>query len=132
VPAVVLMTAFQHPHPCFLEQVFGDGAIRRQAHQVPQQPMLVLLDETIQQVRVSPAEPSSDRAGLGLHPVREAAGGRVHPSAYTGERPKKTHGDNRHPPTRAAKAQPSSLKIAAKDPEDPLEIPTKGEPGSLQ
>lgn len=25
--AVILMTAFQHPHPCFLEQVFGDGTI---------------------------------------------------------------------------------------------------------
>jgi hypothetical protein len=32
--AVILMTAFQHPHPCFLEQVFGDGTICRQAHKV--------------------------------------------------------------------------------------------------
>src|SRR5215467_12944731 len=32
--AVILMTAFQHPHPCFLEQVFGDGTICRQAHEV--------------------------------------------------------------------------------------------------
>lgn len=53
--AVILMTAF-HPHPCFLEQVFGDGTICRQAHKVTQPSMLVLLDKTVQQVRVSPGE----------------------------------------------------------------------------
>lgn len=86
------MTAFQHPHPCFLEQVFGDGTICRQAHKVTQQSMLVLLDKTVQQVRVSPAKATSDSAGLGLHPVHEVAGGRVHANGYTGEHLKKMHG----------------------------------------
>ena len=92
VPAVILMTAFQHPHPCFLEQVFGDGTICRQAHKVTQPSMLVLLDKTVQQVRVSPAKATSDSAGLGLHPVHEVAGGRVHANGYTGEHLKKMHG----------------------------------------
>src|SRR5579864_5381038 len=91
VPAVILMTAFQYPHPCFLEQVFGDGTICRQAHKVTQQPMLVLLDETVQQVRVSPAKATNDSAGLGLHPVHEVAGGRVHANGYTGEHLEKMH-----------------------------------------
>jgi hypothetical protein len=51
--------------------------------------MLVLLDETVQQVRVSPAKALSDSVGLGLHPVHEVAGGRVHVSWYTGEEGKK-------------------------------------------
>ena len=75
--AVILMTAFQHPHPCFLEQVFGDGTFCRQAHKVTQQSMLVLLDKTVHQVRVSPAKATSDSAGLRLHSLHEVAGGRV-------------------------------------------------------
>src|SRR6266478_5416083 len=54
--------------------------------------MLVLLDETVQQVRVPPAKATSDSAGLGLHPVHEVAGGRVHANGYTGEHLKKMHG----------------------------------------
>jgi len=52
----------------------------------------ILLDETVQQVRVSPAKATSDSAGLGLHPVHEVAGGRVHANGYTGEHLKKMHG----------------------------------------
>src|SRR6476620_3722380 len=48
--------------------------------------MLVLLDKTVQRVRVSPAKATSDGAGLGLHPVR------VHANRYTGEHLKKMHG----------------------------------------
>ena len=74
--AVILMTAFQHPHPCFLEQVFGDGTICRQAHKVTQPSMLVLSDKTVQRgVQVSPAKATSECAGLGLHLVHEVARG---------------------------------------------------------
>ena len=54
--------------------------------------MLVLLDKTIQQVRVSPAKATSDSFGLGLHPVHEVAGGRVHANGYTGEHLERMHG----------------------------------------
>ncbi len=51
--------------------------------------MLVLLDEAVQQVRVVPAKALSDGAGLGLHPVHEVAGGRIHANGYTGKEGKK-------------------------------------------
>ena len=46
----------------------------------------------VQQVRVSPSKAASDSAGLGLHPVQEVAGGRVHANGYTGKHLKKVHG----------------------------------------
>src|SRR6478672_6954420 len=60
--------------------------------------MLVLFDETVQQLRISPAKATSDSAGLGLHPVHEVAGGRVHVSWYTGEHLKKMHNGGGAPP----------------------------------
>ena len=50
VPAVVLVAAFQHADPGFLEKVFRQFPISRQIDQITKKPVLVLLDETIQQV----------------------------------------------------------------------------------
>src|SRR5262249_46134016 len=43
-----------------------------------QQPMLILLDQPIEQVGVAAAQATSDLGILVLHPVRVVAGGRVH------------------------------------------------------
>src|ERR1051326_6830725 len=51
--------------------------------------MLVLLDETVQQVRIPTAKALSDSAVFRLHPVHEVAGGRVHVSGYTTQEGKK-------------------------------------------
>src|SRR5258707_612500 len=89
--AVVLMAAFQHANPGFLEEVLGQFAISRQVNQIPEQPVLILLDETVQQVRIAPAETASNCAGFGFHRIREAIYG-VHATRIYGRGDKKDAG----------------------------------------
>ena len=72
VTAVVLVAAFQHADPCFLEEVLRQFTISRQIDQITKKPVLVLLDETVQQVGITPAEATSNCAGLGFHRIHEA------------------------------------------------------------
>jgi hypothetical protein len=57
VLTVRLMATFQHTNPCFLEEVLRQFTISREVHQITQQPMLILLDETVQQLRIAPRRP---------------------------------------------------------------------------
>src|SRR5260370_33935685 len=90
--AVVLMAAFQHANPGFLEEVLGQFTISRQINQIPEQPVLILLDETVQQVRIAPAETASNCAGIGFHRVREAISYGVHATRIYGRGDKKDAG----------------------------------------
>ncbi len=83
------MAAFHHANPGLLEEVLGQIAIPCQVDQIAQQPMLILLDETVQQVRIAPAKTTSYGAGLGFHRVHEVTSYGVHATGYTGEGGKK-------------------------------------------
>jgi hypothetical protein len=71
VLAVVLMAAFEDSNPGFLEKVFSQLAVSGEVGQIAQQAMLILLDQTVEQIRVATAKTTSDGAGLGLHPIHE-------------------------------------------------------------
>ena len=45
--AVILMAAFQHANPGFLEEVAGEFTISHQGNQISEKPVLILLDETV-------------------------------------------------------------------------------------
>jgi hypothetical protein len=47
--------------------------------------VLVLLDETIEQVRIAPAQTAGNYAGLGIHSIQEVICSGVHATGYTGE-----------------------------------------------
>src|SRR5262249_46959459 len=80
VLAVVLMAAFEDANPRLLEEVFRQLTISREVDQIPKQSVLVLLDETIQQIRIAPAKTASDCAGFGLHAHHEVVCRGVHAS----------------------------------------------------
>src|SRR5580704_12366277 len=92
VLAVVLMAAFEDSNPGFLEKVFGQFAMSGEVSQITQQAMLILLDQTVEQIRIATAKTTSDYAGLGLHPIHEIAGCGVHATGYTGEAGEKMQG----------------------------------------
>src|SRR5438876_10674016 len=72
------MAAFQHANPGFLEEVLGQFTISRKINQIPEQAMLVLLDQAVEQVGMPATQAASDLGVLMLHPGHEIAGGRVH------------------------------------------------------
>jgi len=51
--AVVLAAALQHANPRFLEEVFSKRGIAREKEQITVEPLLVLLDQAVEQVRVA-------------------------------------------------------------------------------
>src|SRR5207253_2453361 len=60
--------------------------------QIAKKPMLILLDETVQQVRVAPAETASNCAGIGFHRIRVAISYGVHATRIYGRGDKKDAG----------------------------------------
>jgi len=50
------MAPFEHSNPGFLEEVFRQLTISREVHQIPKQPVLELLDQTVEQFGVAPAQ----------------------------------------------------------------------------
>ena len=63
--AVVLGAARQHAHPGLLEQVLGHVAIAGEEEQVAQQPVLILHNQAVQQLRIVPAKPLCDLCVFG-------------------------------------------------------------------
>jgi hypothetical protein len=55
--AVVLMAAFEDANPRFLEKIFGALAAGGQIEQIAEQPVLVLLDQLIEEIGVAALEP---------------------------------------------------------------------------
>src|SRR5882762_266779 len=55
--AVVLVPALQHADPGLLKEVFGALAISRYVEQIAEQPVLVLLNETVEQLWVAASQP---------------------------------------------------------------------------
>src|SRR6267378_1571626 len=90
--SIVLMAALQHANPGFLEKVLCQLTISRQVNQITKQPMLILLDETVQQVRIAPAKAASNCAGFGLHAHHEVICGGVHATGIYGRGAKKDAG----------------------------------------
>ena len=86
------MAAFQHANPGFLEEVFRQFAIARQVDQITQKPMLILLDEMVEQVWIAAAEAASNYAGLGFHRIQEAISSGVHATGIYGRGGKKDAG----------------------------------------
>jgi len=89
VLAVVLMAVLQHANPGFLEEVFRQFTIAHQVHQITKQPVLILLDEAVQQVWIAPTKTASNCAGLGLHAHHEVIRCGVHATGSYGRGPEK-------------------------------------------
>ena len=53
VLVVELVAAFEHANPGFLEKVFGQFAASCQVHEIAEQAMLVLFDQTVEQVGIA-------------------------------------------------------------------------------
>lgn len=84
MPTVVLMTTFQHAKPGFLEEVLRQFTISREIYQVTQQLVLILLDETVQRLRIASTKTASNCSGLGFHVDHEEICCGVHAAGYTG------------------------------------------------
>ena len=97
---VELVSAFEDADPGFLEEVFGQFAASGQVHEVAEKAMLVLLDEAIEQVRISTSKSASDLGALLRHRGLEIESSRVHTTGYTGAGGEKTQGDREGGPRR--------------------------------
>ena len=62
--AVVLMAAFEDANPGFLEKIFGALAVRGEVQQVAEEPELILLDQSVEHVRVALLEAASECFGV--------------------------------------------------------------------
>ena len=91
--SVVLMSALQNANPSFLEKIFGGCPVPRQRQQITQQPMLVLLDEAVEQVGIATAEALRDLGLLIHYQVDEITGRCVHTTGNTQEGQEKTQGE---------------------------------------
>ena len=74
--AVVLVPALQHADPGLLKEVFGALAISRYVEQIPEQPVLLLLNETVEQLWVAASQPEGYGLFVVRHQCREQQGGR--------------------------------------------------------
>jgi len=63
--------------------------ISRQVNQIPEQPVLILLDQAVEQVGIPATQAASDLGVLMLHPGHEIAGRRVHATHEYGPAEKK-------------------------------------------
>src|ERR1700688_1762209 len=54
--SVVLMPTLQNTNPRFLEKIFSARAIASDVHEITKQPELILLDQPVQQIRVTPLQ----------------------------------------------------------------------------
>src|SRR5215470_14309835 len=91
VSAIVLTATLENANPCFLEEVLGEVTIPCEAYQIPEQPVLILLDELIQQLGIAPAKTASNGARLGLHTHHEVVQCGDHATGYTGKGAEKMH-----------------------------------------
>jgi hypothetical protein len=84
------MATLQHANPRFLEEVLRQFAVSGEVNEIAKKPMLILLNEAVQQVWIAPAETASNCARLGFHRIHEAVRCGIHATGYTGEEAKKT------------------------------------------
>ena len=61
---------FQHAYPRLLEEVFGQLTVVREVQKVAEQPVLILLDKTVEQLSVATAQAASDFHSF-VHPALE-------------------------------------------------------------
>src|SRR6476619_2761074 len=55
--AVVLVAALQDAYPCFLEKILGALAIASDVKQIAEQPVLILLDQAVEQLGIAASQP---------------------------------------------------------------------------
>src|SRR5208283_1659277 len=72
------MALLQHAQPGLLEQVFGRRPVSGQVQQIAQQPVLILLDQRVEQVRIATPESPSDLGLFGFHRNQRTEGGGDH------------------------------------------------------
>jgi hypothetical protein len=63
----VLMSPFQDVEPGLLENVVGSGPIPRQRQQISDEPVLILPDQPIDNVRIAPAQRPRQFLSIVLH-----------------------------------------------------------------
>src|ERR1700719_4873840 len=56
-PTVVLMTALQNAYPRLLEEIFGALAVPGDVDEIAEQAVLILLDQCVEQLRVTAFQP---------------------------------------------------------------------------
>src|SRR5208337_3959124 len=78
IAAVVEMALLQHAQPGLLKQVFGEGVIASEMQQVAQKPVLILLDQRVEQIRVAAPETTRDLGLFGFHCNQRTEGGGDH------------------------------------------------------
>lgn len=76
--AVELGAAQQHPHPRFLEKILGHLPIAGEIQQIPQQPVLILQDEFVQQLGIVPLQTRRDPGILPPNLLRKLYGSCAH------------------------------------------------------
>src|SRR5690242_18955734 len=95
------MAAFQHAYPGFLKEIFRQLPVSAQVQQILEQPVLILLDQRIEQFGIALPQP----VGYGFGVIGHEDGktqpdclegcrmeSRAHSTGYTRWLPQKTHG----------------------------------------
>src|SRR5882672_2651476 len=82
--AVVLMAAFENADPGFLKEILGTLLVSNDVNQVTEQAVLILLDQTIKQIRIAPLQTARDVLSFIDHQRKEKQGWTGH-----GRSPKK-------------------------------------------
>src|SRR5688572_7480162 len=81
--AVVLRASLQHAQPRLLEDVLGQLAVSAEMKQVAKKAMLVLEDQSVQQLGIAPPQPARDLRPLGFHPCPRKLEFAGHPAMNT-------------------------------------------------
>src|SRR5215467_10675564 len=113
--AVVLTSALENTNPRFLEEILGKVTISCETYQVPEQAMLILLDQMVQQVGIAPAKTVSYGARLGLHTHHEVVQCGDHATGYTGEGTGKMQNVRRLRGDRKLLSPEEMLRVSRKD-----------------
>src|SRR6202140_1619260 len=127
-PAVVLMTAFQHADPGLLEKILGAFAVAGDVEKIAEQPVLILLDEGVEQFRVAAFQAQGQGLGVVGHECRKQQGSRpgegrscnrpgkgrtykcrAHSKLYTSQAGKKTHAPEHPGRSHSRLASPSGV-----------------------
>src|SRR5581483_6170525 len=69
---VVLTPAFHHPDPGFLEDVFGEFAVAGEKDEVTKQPVLIALDQAVEEFRVASPQTTGDLDVLSESPLHRS------------------------------------------------------------
>ena len=54
------MPAFEHAYPCFLKEIFRALVVAGQMNEISKQPILIPLDQAVEQVGIAPLQAAGD------------------------------------------------------------------------